>query len=197
MGFFDHFGLQQLWDYVLSKFPKLAALLDLGKKIIGHFTGTLGAGVNLFNSFTSELDAWKNFKEDLRIKQRVVNIERAIQKTKELIQGAIDSWRAVVDLIKNISTKVELGGAAEIVEAATGIGLPVALVNAIVLVVEILDTLRNVIDDLQTIIDEITRVRLAIEEADTIFLTQKNRRKTIALADGSTMRIRVGTLHSG
>jgi hypothetical protein len=194
-SFFSALNLDQLFEFVLNKFPKLRLLLDLGQKIVTHFTGTFDAAVKLFNSFQSEVLEWKNFREDFRLKSRVVNIERAIEKTKELVQGLFDSWRAILDLIKNISTKVELGGAAEIVEAASGIGLPVALVNAIVLIVEVLDTVRNVIDDIQTVIDEITRIRLAIEKADTIFLQQNNPRKIVKLANGKSIKIRVGGLH--
>ncbi len=189
-------NLDTLWNFILKRFPKLQQLLDLGQKIVSHFTGTLDAGLKLVSSFESELAAFKNFREDFRLKSRVVNLERAIEKTRELVAGLFASWRAVIDIIKNITTKVEIGGVAEIAEAASGIGLPVALVNAIVLIVEVLDTIRNVIDDLQTIIDEITRIRLAIEKADTIFLQQGNKRKIEKLADGSTIKIRIGHLHA-
>jgi hypothetical protein len=191
-----HLGLDQLLAFVLKKFPVLEKLFDLAKKIIEHFTGTIGAGVSLFESLQSEFQAWKNFKEDIRLRSRVVNIERAITKTRDLVQGLFDSWRAVLDIIKNITTKLEVGGVAEIAEAATGIGLPVALVNAIVLIVEVLDTIRNVIDDAQTIVNEITRIREAVENADTIFLQQRNARKTVKLEDGKSIKIRVGKLHS-
>jgi len=191
----NRLGLDQLFSFILKKFPVLEKLFDLAKKIISHFTGTLDAGIQLVRSFESEVQAWKNFKEDFRLKSRVVNIERAITKTRDLVQGLFASWRAVLDLIKNITTKVEVGGVAEIAEAATGIGLPVALVNAIVLIVEVLDTIRNAIDDLQTIIDEITRIREAVESADTIFLQQHNPRKTLQLEDGKKIKIRVGKLH--
>jgi hypothetical protein len=189
-------NLDALLNFVLDKFPALRQLLDLGQKIISHFTGTLDAGIHLVDSFEGEIQEWKNFKEDIRLKSRVVNLERAITKTRELVQGLFDSWRSVLDIIKNITTKLEVGGVAEIAEAATGIGLPVALVNAIVLIVEVLDTIRNVIDDLQTIIDEITRIREAIEHADTIFLQQRNPRQIVKLADGKSIKIRVGGLHA-
>lgn len=189
-------NLDALLNFVLDKFPALRQLLDLGQKIVGHFTGTLDAGIKLVDSFQSEIQEWKNFKEDIRLKSRVVNLERAITKTRELVQGLFDAWRSVLDIIKNITTKLEVGGVAEIAEAATGIGLPVALVNAIVLIVEVLDTIRNVIDDLQSIIDEITRIREAIEHADTIFLQQRNPRQIVKLADGKSIKIRVGGLHA-
>src|SRR4029077_9908596 len=132
---------------------------------------------HLFQSFQAEVQAIKNFKEDLRFKQRVVNVERAITKVRDLIQGLFDAWRGVISLIKNLSLKLETGGAAEVAEAATGIGLPVAVVNGIVIIIEVLDTIRNVIDSFQSIIDEITRVREFIESGDTIFLQQRNKRK--------------------
>jgi len=188
-------GLDQLFNLLLQKFPVLQKLLDLGKKIIEHFTGTLQAGIHLFESFKSEIDAFKNFKEDFRFKQRVVNVERAITKIRDLIQGLFDAWKSIISLIKNLSFKLETGGAAEVAEAATGIGLPIAVVNGIVIIVEVLDTIRNVIDSFQTIVDEITRVREFIEKGDTIFLQQRNKRKVIQLEDGRSIKIRVGKLH--
>ena len=55
----------QLFDFILGKFPALKKLLDFGKQIIEHFTGTFKAGVDLFNSAESEFESWKHFKEDL------------------------------------------------------------------------------------------------------------------------------------
>src|SRR5215471_14676543 len=107
-------GLEQLFQFILKKFPTIGKLLNLGQKVIEHFTGTFDAGLRLWNSVTSEIDAFKHFREDFRLKSRVVNIERAITKTRELVQGIFDSYRAVLDLFKNLTTKAELGGAAEI-----------------------------------------------------------------------------------
>jgi len=192
----SHLGIEQLFEFLLKKFPVLQKLLDLAQKVIGHFTGVVDAGVKLFNSFNSEVQAWKNFREDFRLRSRVVNIERAITKTRELVQGLFAAWRAIISLFKGLSLKLETGGAAEIAEAATGIGLPIAIVNAIVIMVEVLDTIRNLIDSAQTVIDEITRIRDFIESADTIFLQQHNKRKVLKLANGKTIKIRVGGLHA-
>ena len=188
-------GIEQLFDFLLKKFPALKKLLDLGQKLIQHFTGVFDAGVHLFESFQSEVQAFKNFREDFRLKSRVINIERAITKIRDLIQGLFDAWRSIVRLFKGLSFKLEAGGAAEVAEAATGIGLPIAVVNALVLIVEVLDTVRNIIDSFQTVIDEITRLREFIETGDTIFLQQRNKRKVLRLADGSSIKIRVGKLH--
>jgi hypothetical protein len=189
-------GIEELFQFLLKKFPALQKLLNLGQKLIEHFTGVFDAGVHLFNSFQSEVQAFKNFREDFRLKSRVVNIERAITKVRDLVQGLFEAWRSIVSLFKGLSFKLETGGAAEVAEAATGIGLPIAVVNALVIIVEVLDTVRNIIDSFQTVIDEITRLREFIETGDTIFLQQHNRRKVIRLANGKTIKIRVGKLHS-
>ena len=173
----------------------LSGIIDIVTRIKDHFFGTFDAGKELFDSIVGEIAEFKNWKENLGFKNRVINLNRAITKTSELIQGAFDAGRSVVDLVKSISLKVEVGGAAEVVEAASGIGLPVALVNAAVLIVEVLDTIRRIIDDAQTIVDEVTRLRNAIENLDVVFLGQSNPRQTVALADGGNIKIRVGGLH--
>jgi hypothetical protein len=191
----SHLGLDQLWAFILKKFPVIEKLLDLAKKIIGHFTGVFDAAKTLFDSAQSEFQAWKHFKEDLRFKQRVVVVEQAITKTKDLITKIIDAWKEILSLIKNASIKLETGGAAEVAEAATGIGLPLAVVNAIVLIVEVLDTVRNLIDTAQNIVDVVTGIRQFIQ-GDFLFLQQRNPRKVLQLDDGSSIKIRVGKLHA-
>src|SRR5215471_5155512 len=198
MGLFDSLlhgiGLDSLWNFVLQKFPALGKLFDLAKNIIGHFTGTFGAAVDLFKSAESEFFAWRSFKTDIRFRQRVIQVERAIAKAKELIDGVVAAWKSILHLIKRGGLELETGGAAEIAEAASGIGLPVAIVNAIVLVIEVLDTVRNVIDTAQSIVNAIGDAR-QLFEGDLIFLSQKNPRRSEKLADGSTIKIRVGKLH--
>jgi hypothetical protein len=189
-------GIEQLFEFLLKKFPVLQKLLNLAQKVIEHFTGTIDAGVHLFESFNAEIQAFKNFREDFRLKSRVVNVERAITKIRDLVQGLFQAWRSIVSLFKGLTLKLETGGAAEVAEAATGIGLPVAVVNAIVVMVEVLDTIRNIIDSAQTVLDEITRLREFIETGDTIFLQQRNKRKLLHLENGKTIKIRVGKLHS-
>jgi len=188
-------GLDQLWAFVLNKFPVIQKWIDLSKKIIEHFTGVFQAAVNLFKSAQDEFQAWKSFKADIRFKQRVIVVEQAIKKTKDLISKIIDAWKEILSLIKNAGVKLETGGAAEIAEAATGIGVPLAIVNAIVLIVEILDTVRNLIDTAQNIVDVITGLREFIQ-GDFLFLQQRNPRKTLKIEGGKSIKIRVGKLHA-
>jgi hypothetical protein len=191
----SHLGLDQLWAFILQKFPALQKLLDLAQKIIEHFTGVFSAAVNLFNSAQSEFEAWKHFKEDIRFKQRVIVVEQALKKTKAFIDELINAWKEILSLIKNAGVKLETGGAAEVAEAATGIGLPIAIVNAIVLIVEVLDTVRNLIDTAQDIVNVIRDVREFLQ-GDFLFLSQKNPRKVLQLEDGSSIKVRIGKLHA-
>lgn len=184
----------QLLEFVLNKFPALRRLFDLGKKIISHFTGVFQAGVDLVKSAEAEFLAWKHFKEDVRFRNRVIQVERALAKAKEFFDAIIKAWKDIVSVIKNAGVKLETGGVAEIAEAASGIGLPIALVNAIVLIVEILDTIRNVIDTAQNIVTVVTDLRELLE-GDLIFLQQRNTRRVMTLEDGTKIKIRVGKLH--
>jgi hypothetical protein len=188
-------GLDQLFAFVLKKFPVLEQLFDLGKKIIEHFTGVFQAGVDLFNSAQSEFESWKHFKEDIRFKQRVIVVEQALKRVKEFTDELISAWKEILSLIKSAGVKLETGGAAEVAEAATGIGLPIAIVNAIVLVVEVLDTVRNLIDTAQNIVNVIRDVREFLQ-GDLFFLQQRNPRKVLKLESGGSIKVRVGNLHS-
>jgi hypothetical protein len=187
-------GIDQLWAFILKKFPVIQQVLDLAQKIIGHFTGVFQAANDLFTSAQTEFAAWKHFKQDVRFRQRVIQVERALTKAQEFFTALIDAWKEILSLIKSASVKLETGGAAEVAEAATGIGLPIAIVNAIVIVVEVLDTVRNLIDTAQNIVTVVTDLRELLE-GDLIFLQQKNPRKTEQLSDGGSIKIRVGKLH--
>lgn len=188
-------GVTHVWQLVLDRFPALGHLFDLAKRVIGHFTGVFQAAVDLFNSFQSELDAWRHFRRDVRFSNRVIQVERAIQRTEDLINSLKEAWQEILRLIRSAGTELETGGAAEVAEAATGVGLPIAIVNAIVLVVEALDTVRNLIDTAQNIINVVTGVRQFLQ-GDLIFLPQRNSRKSVQLQDGGSIKIRVGNLHS-
>jgi hypothetical protein len=59
-----------------------------------------------------------------------------------------------------------------------------------------LETIIASVDDLIAIVQALKDIRINIETADAIFLQNKNARKTVKLADGTSMKIRVGNLHS-
>lgn len=209
------FGLTELIDSLLSRLlgPAFHRVLDQVRKFVDHVTNIFGDSVTLIDSIKSEIDAWRNFREDVRVKSRVINVPSAFEATKALIVGIGDSWRAIIDIVKNFKEKLNAESPAQEAEDAAadleegGIGtilkrlpklakfLEKAL-GILAIVVDALDSIVNVIQDLQTIVDEIKRVREEIESAESLFLQQKNPRRIVQLADGTTMKIRVGKLHS-
>jgi len=168
-------------------------------KTFTKISGVVDSVVHLFNSVKDEIAGFKNFKQDLRFKSRVVNLELAVQKTRDLILGIPASWRAVLDLISNIKSAIAKDIAAEEGAALTAVetaGLSEVVVGLGV-IYQVANTVENVISDFQTIVDEISRLRKEIEKADSIFLQQGNKRKTLKLDDGSSIRVRTGKLHAG
>jgi hypothetical protein len=188
-------GIERLLQLFLDRFPAIGKLFDLGKRIVSHFTGVFSAGLELFNSAQSEFEKWKHFKEDVRFSNRVIQVEHALRQTQTFVTSIVEAWKEILALIKSAGVKLETGGAAEIVEAASGIGLPIALVNAVVLIVEVLDTIRNLIDTAQDIVNVVKGVREFLQ-GDLIFLSQRNPRRSERLSEGGSIKIRVGNLHS-
>jgi hypothetical protein len=208
------FDLSGIVDTFRSFLGPLAKLFDSLKQGYDHLTTIFSAAETLRDSVLAEIEGWKNFKQDLRFAQRVVNLESAVQKTRDLIQGIPDSWNAIKDLISEFKKQLS-GGETNPVEDAEAAaedlesgGIKAFLqrfpklakafekvLGVVALVVQALEAIRNSIDDLQTIVDELKRLRLEVEKLDTIFLSQSNKRKTVKLADGSTMRLRLGKLH--
>jgi len=205
MGFFSKAGtlFHKVTDtFSFENLEKIAGdavkLFKNVKQTFTKLTGVIGAGQNLVDTVKSEIDAWKHFKEDIRIKSRVINLESAIRKTRELILGIPASWRAVLDLISQIRKAIQKDVVAE--EGAALLAIETAGLSevavGIFIIYQVLSFFADVIQDLQTIVDELQRLRLEIEKLDTVFLQQENKRKTFKLADGKRIRIRIGKLHT-
>ena len=198
-----------------SLFDPVRKIVTAVKTAVGHVLGIYSAAVKLKDSVLEEIDAWKNFKQDIRLKQRVVNLEIAIQKTRDLIEGIPAAWHSIVDIVKTVQANLKDTNPqsavedleAELQEGADSIRTLLSkfprllkafekVLGVVAIVFTALERVADVVDDLQTIVDETKRIRLEIEKLDTIFLSQSNKRKTLKLADGSSIRIRVGSLHS-
>jgi methyl-accepting chemotaxis protein len=206
----DFGALFQLIRRFLGPFGKV---LDKVKETYDHLVNILNDADHLADSIRGEITAWKTFKQDIRIRQRVVQIERAIEKTRSLIQGIPEAWRSILEIIKQVRAnigggadaateaeaaveEVEAGGVKGILERfpALARGLE-RLLGVLAILIQALESISKVIQDVQQIVDEIKAIRLEIERLDTIFLQQSNKRKTVRLADGRTLKIRVGKLH--
>jgi uncharacterized protein Yka (UPF0111/DUF47 family) len=208
---FDLSGILTRIKTFLGPFGKL---IDSLKESYDHLVNIFNAAEKLTNSIISEVDAWRNFKQDIRFSQRVIQIERAVQKTRDLIEGIPAAWHSIVDLIKQVKNQigggespveeaetiaedVESGGIKNLLEKFPALGKALEkILGVLAILIQALSAISDSIDDVQQIVDEITRLRLEIEKLDTIFLSQSNKRKTLKLADGRSIKIRVGKLHA-
>jgi len=207
--------LAPIVDRIKALLGPFGKLIDKLKETYDKLIHVFDAGQKLTDSVIAEIDGWKNFKSDIRFSQRVIQIERAVQKTKDLIEGIPESWKAIVDIFKTIKSQltsesnpiedaeaatedIESSGVKTLLEKFPRLakGLEKVL-GALALVLTALEAIADTIHDLQTIVDELKAIRLEIEKLDTIFLSQSNKRKVLRLSNGSTIRVRVGKLHKG
>lgn len=170
---------------------------------------------HLIDSIKSEIEAFTHWKENIRFKSRVINVPAAASKIGELIQGLKDSWQAILALVHEFEATLKGGidPEREASELAEDIGeldnvgesllkrfpkLAKGLEKLLGIITAFVDAIiqwSDAIDKLQTIVDEVTRIREAIESGEQIFLSQNNKRKTLQLEDGSSIKIRLGNLH--
>jgi len=169
----------------------------------------------LVNSILAEIAAWRNFKEDIAFRTRVINLPNAIDKTQEFLAQIRSGWDAIVALWNDLRGKLDLGGGNPTEEAEQAIKdiensgfrdffakFPNLLKGAekvlgfVVILGDALTSLLDAIDDLQRIVDTVKAIREEVETGSTIFLQNKNPRRTLKLADGGSIKIRVGNLHS-
>jgi hypothetical protein len=206
----------------------LKPLVDEVKKLLAPFTNLFNLlthfwenvknvftdANNLVQSVIAEVNAWRNFKEDVAFKTRLVSLPIAYDKTKEFILSIPAAWHAIVDIVQQIKGKLETGGnpteeAEQAVKDIEESGFKAIfkqfpkfakgfekVLGFVALIADALESIISGIHDLQTIVDTLRGIREEIEHADTIFLGQSNPRRVVKLADGTTMKIRVGKLHS-
>jgi len=211
----DVFNLPAVFDAIKRILGPFGKLFDILKKSFDELATIIERSTKLLDGIIAEAKAWQNFKQDIRFKSRVINLESAIEKTRALIEGIPAAWRSIQDIFKQFKEQFPTAGnpAAEAealiedVEAEGGVkallkkfpklakGLEKVL-GVLALVLQALESISKTVDDLQTILDEITRLRLEVEKLDTIFLSQSNKRARVKLADGKSIRIRVGKLHT-
>lgn len=197
---------------LLGPFGKLFDLLQgLWKNSVQAFT----TGQELAGEIITEIQAWKNFKEDIAFRTGVISLPKAIEKTKALIDEIIAAWHAIVDLAKNIQKQlqgqqespieeaeqaaadIESSGFKTILEKFPKLAKALEKVlGFLAIVVGTLESIIAAINDLKAIVDAIRDIREEIEHGSTIFLSQKNARKTLKLKDGGSIKIRVGSLHA-
>jgi len=207
-------GVQKLLSDLWQKLVPNSVKTLVSKIVDGvkHITTIFQRLDKLFNSVKAEITAWKNFREDIKFKSRVINVPRAYEGIVDFWNQIKDSANAVRDLVskfkekigqespveeaEEITSDIEEGGGESILKQFPKLAKGLErLAGVITLVVDALGTISDAIDDIQQIVDQISRIREEIETAESIFLPQSNQRRSVALRDGGSTSWRIGSLH--
>jgi len=213
VGLFDDI-ITRLLRQLEPIFRPFQKLFDLVFKFWSNITGLFGKIRHLIDSVVAEVDAWRNFKEEPSFKNRLISLPVAYDQTKELILSIPQAWHAVLDLFAELRGKLETtGNPTEEAESALkdieeggfrnllqkfprfAKGFEKVL-GFVAIIADALESIIKGVDDLQAIVDTLRGIREEVETQNTIFLQQKNPRRTVKLKDGGSIKIRVGHLHS-
>ena len=176
-------------------------------KTIGQRTRTL------INTILSEIDAWRNFKENIAFRTRVISVGAAINHIQDFIDEVRAAWQSVIDIVAEIRSKLEPAGnpteeAEQAIEDIEQSGIrdilakfPKLLKGAekilgfLAILIDAFESVSNVIDDLNRILTAAKDLRELVESGGPIFLSQTNKRRVEHLDDGTRVVFRVGNLH--
>jgi hypothetical protein len=177
--------------------PLISQFADTIKVVTHIYDYTLGIvddGTKLFDSITNEIDQITHFKFVAQWKNRVISVPKVFDNIQQLIAIPGKIVEAIKNLIADIGTKFKGAGAAEAVEEVIpGVG---QVIGVVTIISQVLVTIKDALAQLQTVVDAITTVRKDITNLDVLFLPNQNPRKNLELADGGSIKIRVGKLHS-
>src|SRR5215471_497507 len=217
LGDLEQKFLQPIIDKIIAALGPFGKLFTSISKLFTGFKTSFEKGLALSSAIRTEISEWKNFKENFHVKQRVINLPTAIDKSQELLDKIKEAWNSIVDLAKQIQkqakgqtddpvaeseeavSELESGGAEGIQKLLSNFpklakGLE-KLLGFLAVILGVIESIQSAIDDLTNILSAITGIREEIETGSTIFLQQNNLRKTVTLDDGSKMKIRIGSLH--
>ena len=186
---FDLIG--RFWERLTNVFTRINELVDLIK---------------------SEISEWKRFKEDVRYRTSVINIPKAVQQTEEFIGQIVQAKDAIIDLWNELRDKLNEESPTEEAEQAvkdieaSGIKDLLSkfprllkgvekILGFLAIVADALNSILNALDDLIAIVGALKAIREEVEHGSTVFLQQRNARRTVTLEDGTKMKIRIGSLH--
>lgn len=193
--------------------PIFGQLVDKVLTFIDHVKNIFGTIQELIDTVKGEVDEWVHFRENIKIKSRVINIPKAYDATKDLIVGFKDAWKSAVDIVKEFKSKltsetavedaksaaadIEEGGAGTLLKRLPALARGLEkLLGVLTLIVDALESIVNVLEDLRTLVNEAKAIREEIESLESLFLSQGNARRSVKIVGGGSMRIRVGNLHS-
>jgi len=198
----------------------LSKLWDILKGFFTALVEVVPATIKLVTDSIEEVKAWKEFKKGISFKTGVINLQSVRQHIEDLIQELITAWKSLVDLFTS-GFKMPLRSVKEATDACEEVvkgfeevfgrfglqegiqKLGAALEKAGGKVFEVLALIQavaeealKVVTELQSIVDAVKDVRKTFQTGEGLFLQSKNPRRTVSLEDGTTMKIRIGNLHS-
>src|SRR6266480_1851895 len=97
-------------DAIKRAFAPFGRLFDLLSRFWTNLTNLWTDIGTLVESITAEITAWKNFKENVSFRTRVINVKKAIDKTEEFIAELSAAKTAVLDLWTQLKGKFETAG---------------------------------------------------------------------------------------
>jgi hypothetical protein len=216
VGLLDSLGsfLTPLLTKIKQMLGPFGKLFDLIGQFWTGLTSSFEKGQLFAHNLVGEINAWKNFTTSIPYRTGVINIPKAVEQTIELINQIKAAWFAIVDIGKQIRKQVQGQTESPVEEAeeavkdieSSGIksllekfpklakGLEKVL-GFLAILIGVTESIEALIDDLTEILDAVRGIREEVEGGSTVFLQQKNSRKALALKDGGSIRIRVGSLH--
>jgi len=206
--------LQPLLDKIKAALGPFGKIFDLLGRFWSNVINLKGNVSTLVSSIVGEINAWRNFRESLAYKNKVINLRVAAESTTAFIEQIKLAWLSVKDLIEQIKGKFETTGGNPTEEAEEAIKdieasgfrdilakFPKLLKGAekvlgfVALIADALESIISAVDDLQQIVEACKQIREEIQFGTTFFLQQGNSRRTVTLDDGTKMKIRIGNLH--
>lgn len=205
--------LAPLFEKIKQVFAPFGKLVDFITKFWTSLT-SIGSRIrDLVNTIVSEVDEWRNFKESVSFRTKLISLPAAVDHVQDFIAEVRTAWAAVLDLIQQLKSKFETTGnpTEEAEQALADIessgfksilekfpklfkGLE-KLVGFLAILLDAFESISAAVDDLQAIVNVARDFRNDIETGGPFFLKQSNPRRTDHLDDGTPIKIRVGNLH--
>jgi len=213
--------LDLLKSFLKPVLDPLAKLWGLIKSFATALIDVIPDTIKLVNLVIAEVLAWRTFKEGINFKSGVVNLQSAKDRLQQIIDEIISAWNALKGLFTD-GFKLPLKSVNEMADAAEELvvafedffgkfGLQELLqklsgslkkaggkvLEVLALLEAVAEAALRVVHQLTTIVQAIKDIRETFQTGEGLFLQQKNPRKIVKLADGSSIKLRLGNLHDG
>jgi|SRR5215813_5087861 len=210
-------ALDRLLAPIIDKVKSAFAPFGRAFNLVGQFWDkltTIGSRTReIFDLVESEISEWRNFKENVAFRTKLISLPAAIDHAQDFIEQVREAWAAVLDIVKSVKGKFETTGnpTEEAEEAISDIensgfktlvekfpklfkGLEKVL-GFLAILLDAFESISNGLDDVLTILRALQTFREDLETGGPLFLKQSNPRKIVHLDDGTRVSFRVGNLH--